>query len=464
MHLLDRLSVIFRYRHVVVAVLVLVMVAAVVQTYTTVPQYRAAASVQIEEDRPAVPGFQNTDYYYQDPEVFKNTQYSILRSRDLARKVVRRLDLANAPQFARTGGQPTGVRALIGSIRHRVGAALGGLFRDAAPAEPPAADESAIESGLVGAYLGGVRVEPQPASQLVNVVYVHPDPQFAAIAANALAESYVEQNLQLKQANSLRTLEWLAEQIAERQAAVQGSERALAEYREQNDAISLGDNLNVVANRLNFFNAEASRAKATRVQKESLYNQIKDLKATDPTVDTFPFIAQNGNIQRIKLELQRLEQDRLEKSQRYLPAHPEMRTLDTAIADARARLQAEIGTVIESVRQEYQAALEEERRLAGQYGQAERDAQALNRKSIDYSVLENQAKTNREVFQQLLTQQQELQVASNSRTNNVRLVERAEVPAAPFTPDVTRNLLVALAVGLVLGLVLAFGLDYLDDT
>jgi capsular exopolysaccharide synthesis family protein len=461
-HLLDRLGVVYRYRRIVITMLGLVMVGAVVQTYTTVPLYRAGARVQIEEERPAIQGFQDTQVYL-DPEVYKNTQYSILRGRELARKVVRKLDLANNGAFLASRRQPSGLRAALGALRARTSAAVSAFLAKEPGPEPPAPNESAIESGLVNAFLGGVRIDPELGSQIVSVGYIFTDAQFAALAANALAESYVEQNLEAKQQTSRKTLLWLADQIAAQERKVQDSEQALATYREQHDALSLGD-VNVVANRLNYFNDQAARAKSLRVQKETLYNQIRSLKADDPAADTFPAIAQNGSIQRIKIELQKYEQDRRDLSQRYGELHPDMKKLAGQIDDARVRLQGEVAKVVESVRQEYESALADERRLASAYAQAESDATELNRKSIDYSVLENQAKTNREIYQRLLQQQQEMQVAANSTENNVRLLDRAEVPGVPFTPNVPRNLLIALAVGLALGLGLAFSLDYLDDT
>ncbi len=464
-HLLDRLGVVYRYRHIIVTALILVMVATIVQTYTTVRLYRSSARVLIEEDRSPVPGLQAADYYYwQDPEVYKNTQYAILNSRDLARKVVQRLDLASSPLFQRRRGGPAGVRGMIGRVRERLTGLASSWWSGppAVPGEPLSPDETAAEAALVSAFQAGVRIEPEPASQLANVVYIATDPAFAAMAANTLAETYVEQNLEVKQQNTRKTLDWLAEQIAEREQALQASEQALVDYREANDAVSLDNN--VVANRLNYFNDQMNQARTRRAQRESLYNQIKDLKADDPAAETFPVLAQNGNIQRLRLEIAALEQDKLALSQRYLEQHPEMVKTTSQIEDVKNRLQIEIGTVVESVRQDYETALADEKRLQAAYTQTEREAQQLNRKSIDYSVLQNQNKTNRDIYEQLLTQQQELKVASNSRTNNVRMAERAEAPAAPFTPNVMRNLVVGFAIGIAIGVLLAFGLDYLDDT
>ena len=88
----------------------------------------------------------------------------------------------------------------------------------------------------------------------------------------------------------------------------------------------------------------------------------------------------------------------------------------------------------------------------------------LNRKSIDYSVLQREAESNRQVYESLLQREKELRVVSNSRANNVRLLDRAEVPGSPFTPNTRRAWLMAVLFGLGFGIAAAFAIDYLDDT
>ena len=88
----------------------------------------------------------------------------------------------------------------------------------------------------------------------------------------------------------------------------------------------------------------------------------------------------------------------------------------------------------------------------------------LDRKSGDYQILQREAETQPQIYQSLLQQQKELRVVSNSRTNNVRVMDRAEVPGAPFSPNPRRDWFTALMAGLLVALGLAFGIDYLDDT
>src|SRR5581483_10271916 len=73
-------------------------------------------------------------------------------------------------------------------------------------------------------------------------------------------------------------------------------------------------------------------------------------------------------------------------------------------------------------------------------------------------------KTNRDIYSALLTREKELRVASNSRQNNVRVIDHAEVPGGPLAPTGRRTWLLSIAVGLLLAVAVAYGLDYMNDT
>src|SRR5215208_8333242 len=101
-HILDRLNAIYKYRYVVVTVFLLVLLAVAVRTFTTTPMYRATTSVLIEDERAAtVAGFNSatSNEYIADPEPYYQTQLRILTGRELAAKVVARLNLARVPEF-----------------------------------------------------------------------------------------------------------------------------------------------------------------------------------------------------------------------------------------------------------------------------------------------------------------------------------------------------------------------------
>ena len=112
-HLLDRLAVLYRYRVLCTTVFVLVTAAMIIQGYSAVKLYQAQARLLIEDERStAVPGLQSDqNTFYEDPEPYYQTQYKILKGRDLMRRVVRKLHLETVPEFNGTKSAPPRVRS-----------------------------------------------------------------------------------------------------------------------------------------------------------------------------------------------------------------------------------------------------------------------------------------------------------------------------------------------------------------
>src|SRR5919201_6351582 len=100
-HILDRLNALFKHRRLAGTAFVLVVTAMMVQTYSTIPVYEAWSRVQIQDERTTQVGTLNANdpAFWQESGPYYQTQYSILQSRELARRVVRKLDLQNSPLF-----------------------------------------------------------------------------------------------------------------------------------------------------------------------------------------------------------------------------------------------------------------------------------------------------------------------------------------------------------------------------
>jgi polysaccharide biosynthesis transport protein len=461
-HLLDRLAVLYRYRRLCATVFVLVTAAMIIQGYSNVKIFQAQARVLIEDERStAVPGLQNEqNTYYEDPEPYYQTQYKILKGRDLTRRVVRKLHLETVPEFNGTKQPPPTPLSLLSDLKTRVM----GYFRKPAPAaEAPKAAETADESGMVATFVGRVDVVPVRGSHLVDVTFVSEDPKFAADAVNALVDEYVNENLEIKLRSTQGMLDWLGNELASQQKRVEDSERALAEYREKENALSLDDKQNIVLSRLNQLNDTATKARSNRVQKESLYNQVKAV-ASGGNPDAIPVIATNAGVQAARTKLVELQRQKVQLLERYGDKHPRVLDVNAQLDDAQRQLDIAISGAVQSVRNDYETAVIEEQTFARNLEGAKSDATALNRKGIGYGVMEREAKSNREVYQSLLTREKELRVSANSRTNNVRVVDRAEIPRAPITPGGRRTWLMSGVIGLVLAIAVALGLDYMNDT
>jgi succinoglycan biosynthesis transport protein ExoP len=467
-HLLDRLTALFRHRRLAGAAFATVVGLMMLQTYSKVPLYRTSSRLLIQDERTTMVGNLNASdpAFWQDSEQYYNTQYSILRSRGLAKRVVRRLKLQEHPLFNGTAPRSRGPLTLIREARENLASSVRGAFsRKPVPTtEAPAPDESAIESGLISQFLAGVEIVPERQTRLVEIFYVSSDPAFAAVAATTLAEEYTQQNLDLRLETINKNLVWLGDEVAKQEKKVTEAETEMARYRENQNALSLEDRQNIVVARLNTLNDTATQARTARLQKEAIYNQVKSVDPKSDTADTFPVVAVNQGVIEAKTRLSDLTAEKARLSGRYLPGHPDLMKVEGQIESARAALVAQRTRVIESARNEYEAAMQEERSFAGQLEAQKGAAMDLDRKSGGYLVLQRQAETNRLVYQSLLQQQKELRVVSNSRTNNVQVMDRAELPGAPFSPNARRDWFTAMVAGLLVALGLAFGLEYLDDT
>jgi succinoglycan biosynthesis transport protein ExoP len=464
-HVLDRLRALLRYRWIAAGVFVVVLAGAGLHTYSETPLYRATARILIElEDERSLAvegvGTVGTSEYSLDPEPYFQTQYRILTGRELARRAASTLDRRALPEFNGSAPPNKGVWWLRDRLRAFAGRQLRWLR--GAPEPKPPTPGALAEDSAADLITARVSVAPVKASRLVDVHFVSTDGRTAAAVANALVDEFVEQNLELRQQSMDKSIEWLVDELGRQQRTVEASERAMADYRAAQQTTALSDPQNIVTARLNQLNDAATRARTVRAQKESLLRQIETLGAN--AADAIPSISANTYIQSIKARLADLHRQRALLTERYGDKHPEMVSLTASIQDVTQQLTAETNKAVDSIRHEYESAVLEERTLANALADQQSVATDLDRRGVAYTMLERQAASNRQLYETLLTREKELQVLANSRGNNVRIVERASVPAAAATPDVARSLMLGVVVALFAAFGLVVLLDYLDDT
>ncbi len=467
-HILDRLVTVFRHMRLVVAVFSVVVAIGTLNSFSTVPRYKARASLVIQDPRSvAVTNLNanNTAQYYEDSDSYANTQFQILRGRALGRRVVDKLDLVHRGIPA---AQSAGLLGSISAARTKLSTWLRARLLGRAPASIPppdaAARETAQESAAIAAFLSSVEVIPIRTTRLVEVTYDSTDPAFAALAVNTLVTEYVEQNLDLRLRDIDNTLKWLEGQLVSSQAKLQAAEGAMAEYRQQQNALSLSSGSNILGAQLAQLNDAMTKAKTARIEKQGVYDQLKDLDGNSPQVDNIAAVSQNPTIQSLKAQLSALQSEKARNADRWGENYPEMIKLNNSIATTEQQIKAEKSKVIETIRNDYRSAVAGEQSLNAALENQKRQSMDLDRKSAGYTVLERQAAGEREIYQSLLTQDKELRVIRNSRANNIQLMDTAEVPKGPYVPDHRRDLLMSIVLGLALAVGIAFGIEYLDDT
>lgn len=468
-HLMDFFRVLYRRRWPAVTVFTVVCLVGLLLITSGPPVYEARAQLMIENELPNVASFRNLEQPqvgYVD-ESFLETQFKILQSRGLARRTLEALQLWDTPPF---GGPPPAVPAW--SVRRMVGAAIrapraaaSALARATGlttPPPPKAPDESEAQARAVDTLMAALTVTPVRNSRLVDVKARMLEPALAAKLANGLAAEYIRQNLEFRFTTSRDTSDWLEGRMAEQRRRVEESEQALQRYREENNAVSLEERQNIVVQKLADLNAAVTKAKTERIQKESLYRQVQQMEADPALFETLPTILANSYIQKLKEEQRELQRQEAQFSAKLGDMHPEMLKVRSATQTVQARLDAEIRKVTDGIRNEYQAALSQERSLTQVLEQQKGEAMELNRQSVDYAVLLRDAENNRKLFDQLQEQAKVTGISSEMNATNIRVVDPAEAPRRPLAPTGATWLVILLGASLAAVGVAAF-LEYLDN-
>ncbi len=449
------LRILYRRRWTAAGVCSGALLVGLLYLLTTPPAYEARVRVLIQPDNPNVVSYKDVMDQDRSAVDYYQTQYTILQSRTLARLTIDKLHLWDYPEFAGTAdGHWLRIRAWFGHAGDR----------PPTTRRPPgdAAAETAQQGLAITRMLQQLTIEPVKNSRLVDVRFQAGDPAVAARVANALAVTYIEQNLNIRVQAAKEASRWLEERVTEQQQKVELNELALQRYREQNDATSLEDKQNTVLQRLADLNAAATRARTNLIEKQALYEQSVALKQAKAPLDTFPPILTNAAINTLKQQLAELQRQQAQLADRLGERHPDMVKVQSAIQAATTKLNVELDKALQVVRNDYLVAQAQERSLSASLDLQKQQALDLDRKAINYGTLQRNAATDRGVFETLLQRAKETGLATELKAGNVRILDEAELPRKPIWPDTTRGVPVVLVASLCLALAAAFAAEGLD--
>ena len=482
-HLLDYWRAVRKRLWLVISIVALITMLSVVYVARKPDIYQAESRVQVDlENSGALVG--KTPYVFgptNDPTYF-NTQLQILISPGLMRRVVKALDLEHNPDFFK--GNSTQKRSTWQTVKGMIG--LGGVSKpdDNTKAKDElqlrntgtisAAHEDLAEAKrlapYVAAILGGLKVDPvketrglYKETRLIDISFTHTDPEVAARVVNAIAKTYVFNNLEKKGETNTTTAEFLEKRIAELQQKVRTDEEKLVNYAKNNQIISLEPNQNTVAERLAGLNKQLMEAENERIEAESKYNAARTVGAADALADL-----DAKQVNETESKMADLRQKRAQLMVDATEEAPEVKEVDQQIAeldrqakDLRARKSSTILTNLET---SYRQTLAREQELRRSFEKQRSETLTQNEAAINYRIIQQEIETNKTLLENLLQRSKENDVIMASKPNNISVVDYAITPEGPIGPNRTRTVFVALFLALGLGVGFALLLEYLDDT
>jgi len=405
----------------IVAVLVATVVFATAWSMTRTKMYRATTKLILQ---PAPQMSQNQfdmmmSWWQMDR--FIADQIEVLKTRKLAQHLVNRLGLQSLPEFQGTDA--------------------------------------------VSMVLGMVSAEPIEESFVIEVSMVSADPDRASEWLNLYVEEFMAANITASLDRSKQVYEVIQDRMAPLQEQVVVAEANLMQYRERDDAVLFADeDQNVISEQLSTLTTEYAQAKADRIRMETKINALRSLGRTNLSYTTFAEVLQDPTVQSLVQERNNLEVTLNEKLRELKEGHPEIKDLRSSMATVENRIADQVEAIKVSLETDFDIVSRRERSLLRNIQELRDESIAVSKQRLEADRLEREYQQNKLFLEDMLSRSNEANISSTQTFNNVRVIEPAFPPKGHFSPNVQRTVMLAIFLGLFMGVGLVLGLDYLDQT
>lgn len=445
-NLLDLWRILVRRKWMVLTFFLIVATAGITASFLMTPIYRAGVTILIDRELPKVVEYEDIAPVESaaSREEFYQTQYGLLKSRSLAKRVFEKLSLARHPVFA-ADQDPS----LLGRLK----SFLKNLWMEQAPSAAGGTEK------LIDQFQEGLMVDPVKNSRLVKVYYDSPDPKLSAQVVKTLAQVFISANLERRYDATAHARGFLKDRLLQAKARLEETEQKLVEYANNHDIINFDESQPLVAQELEDASASLAAAQEERAKSEALYQQMQKTASQG-----LPQVLQSSMIQLLKESLAKLEGEYGENLLVYKPDYPKMKQLREQMDKLQAKIDEEVDNVRAAIRSNYEAAMALESLLAERVKAAKEEIKDLAQRSIQYQVLARETDTSRQLYEGLLQRYKEIGVAGGVGLNNISVVDPVKIPLEPHKPSLKLNALLSMILGLFGGIGLAFLFEHLDDT
>jgi succinoglycan biosynthesis transport protein ExoP len=419
----------------VITTTIVVFTIALVASSRMKPVYDAYSRLSISKQSNDALGLKDnldtTDEYW-DYQVEAETQTKVLQSQTLALQVIRDLQLDKNPQFT---GAPRTDRKLDSSD-----------------------DDNAQQASLIQTFASGLRVVTIPRTRIIEVHYSNSDPKLAAAIANGIVNAFIEQNIRIKFETTMQTSDWISRQLSDLKMKVETSQEKLVRYQREHGILGIDEKQNIITSKLDELNRQLTAAEGDRIEKEANYRMV----ASDP--EALAKAEPNGVINKLQEDRGTLLTRYAELNTTFGPSYPKVIELKNQLDDIDRQIQSESKRIARRLKGDFQAASQREKMLSAALESQKREANQLNESAIDYNLLKRDLDSSRQLYEGLLQRLKEAGVSAGLKSNNIRIIDAARTPTSPSSPNIPRNLTLALLVGLVGGVMLAFVQEAMDNT
>ena len=428
-------QIVKNHRALVAGVFATVVSGVALGTFLQDPVYRAKGVIEISKQGTDVMPLEALFELARISDQHLQTEYGVMRSPALARRVVADLGLAQVEEY---GGDGEVV-------------AIGDAAADAAPVDPTGKD---VDEGIVESFLEHLTVAPIEESRLVRVSFESTDPERAAAVVNSVFVGYMA----LRTEAHRTTVARLADQADSVRRHLQDSEKKLQEFVKDNQLFMAqtndGSKTSLLDDRLRLLQEQMTQAEADNYAAQARWSEARGSSAR---------VLGNNVVESLSGTLAELQAEYAKLRTTFTDDYPRVQQLKRQIDALEQQMQGERGRVQSQIGGEYRATSERLAQLRRAFNEQKATAERMAGMSAEYSLLRRDAQGLEELYTELRQKQKEADVSAALALSDVRVVDAAVAPPEPFKPTPKRSIPLAVLAGLLLGVCAAFIREYTDS-
>ena len=426
-------------------------------SFLATPKYKATTTLLIEDEASKILSIEETFSY--QPQVFRdlrffNTQLKLLKSKSLAERVARKVNLLSQEEFSTDKKK----KSFSASIKEFISFKWIKKRNESNEKRDNPIILSNPYSKVVKSVLANLEVKPIHDTKLVDVSFSSSSPILATEITNTLAEEFISFSVEKRYETTQQASDFLSEQIASLREDLAAKERELQRYGQEKELYFLSDTENTTVSKLADLNAAYTQAQINRINAEAVYRELKDLKK-----GYLPQFVNNLVIQELITEYAKIKNEYEEKSKKFKSSYPEMIQLNAKLES----MWSEMEKSVDAAESEYRSTLNKENSLKKLFDEQKADVARMDSNAILYNSIKIEVENKRRLLNTLGERQSETEVFARLgglKTSNISIIDRAEIPNEPVFPKKKFNLILAFIFGIFGGVGLCFVFEYLDNT
>ncbi len=427
---------VWRRKGLILAVTLIAAAGAYVVVNAITPQYRSESRLLLESHENVflrADADKNASTNTIDPEAV-TSQIQVVLSRDLARDVIKKLNLANKPEF-----DPS----VAGSSPMRVLLSLIGVVRS-----PSAMSK---EERTLEAFYDHLNVFAVEKSRVIAVDFSSANPDLAANVANAVAETYLQMQQAAKQNQTRAAGNWLAGEIDKMRKKVADAEAKVEQYRVKSNLFVGSNNSSLPAQQLSDLNAQIGAARGKQADLKARANQLRALIRSGKEINSSD-IANSQTMRRLIDQRMALRAQLAEQSTTLLDRHPRIQELKAQIAEVDRQIRREGERLARQLDNDAIVAGDRIKTLTDSLNQVKKTASQSNEQDVELRALEREAKTQRDLLKSYLVKYREASARDsiNAAPPEARIISRATPAIKPSYPKKLPMVLIAAFAGFAL--------------